>query len=73
MQRTGIDCVSNDPESFGPVAHLGERRTCNAEAVGAEPTRSTKFERYQWGNSSNDPSAFDLSEDLKQTCSIEID
>ena len=29
--------------SFGPIAHLGERRTCNAEAVGAEPTRSTKF------------------------------
>ena len=29
--------------SFGPIAHSGERRTCNAEAVGAEPTRSTKI------------------------------
>src|SRR5258708_29273690 len=29
---------------FGPVAHLGERCTCNAEAAGAEPVRSTKFE-----------------------------
>ena len=27
----------------GMLAHLGERRICNAEAVGAEPTRSTKF------------------------------
>ena len=27
---------------YGPVAHLGERRTCNAEVAGAEPVRSTK-------------------------------
>lgn len=32
------------PKFYGPIAHLGERRTCNAEAVGAEPTRSTKFD-----------------------------
>ena len=25
----------------GVIAHSGERRTCNAEAVGAEPTNST--------------------------------
>lgn len=33
------------PQSFicGALAHLGERRTCNAEAVGAEPTGSTSF------------------------------
>src|SRR5579859_1731039 len=27
---------------FGRVAHLGERRTCNAKAAGAEPVSSTK-------------------------------
>ena len=32
-----------DCKKFGPIAHLGERRTCNAEASGAEPDRSTKF------------------------------
>ncbi len=26
---------------FGRVAHSGERRTCNAEAAGAEPVSST--------------------------------
>lgn len=26
---------------FGVLAHLGEHRTCNAKAVGAEPTDST--------------------------------
>lgn len=28
---------------YGVLAHLGERRICNAEAVGAEPTSSTIF------------------------------
>ena len=28
---------------IGRVAHLGERRTCNAEAAGAEPVSSTNF------------------------------
>jgi hypothetical protein len=31
------------PTPGGALAHLGERRTCNAEAVGAEPTCSTKI------------------------------
>ncbi len=38
------------PKVSGALAHLGERRTCNAEAVGAEPTCSTKFEEL-WRHS----------------------
>ena len=39
----GIAIAEKYKIDFGLLAHLGERHACTVEAVGAEPTWSTKI------------------------------
>jgi len=42
MKCTLYDTLETVCESYGAIAHLGERLFCKQEAVGSSPTGSTK-------------------------------